>query len=97
MGRPEIALDAQQSAAGALGAALRRLRHAAGLTQTELAGLIGCDTSTVGQVERARFLPSAQLLETWEAHLQLQSTLVPLWERAVLETHRRRAVNGAHL
>jgi DNA-binding XRE family transcriptional regulator len=30
---------------------VRRLRVAAGLTQEELAGRMGCDTSTIGQIE----------------------------------------------
>lgn len=96
MGRPENMLANGGSPAGALGAAIRDLRHAAGLSQTELASLSGCVPATVGQVERGRFLPSAALLERWEAELTERGTLLELWERAVLGAHRARATNAGN-
>ncbi len=93
MGRPEKTLVDEESPAGALGAALRDLRHAAGLSQTELAALSGCAPATVGQVERARFLPSSQLVDAWVEQLPRSGRLWTLWEQAVIRSHRSRAAN----
>jgi DNA-binding XRE family transcriptional regulator len=55
-----------------LGAKLRRLRQAEGLSQTELARRAGVSRTTVGNVETARLWPSAATLQRREAVLHQQ-------------------------
>jgi transcriptional regulator with XRE-family HTH domain len=91
--RPEKQLTNEATAAGALGALLRNLRHSAGLSQTDLAQFSGCTPATVGQIERGRFLPSLELLIAFERHLGQSAGVAQLWEQAVLAAHEHRASN----
>lgn len=93
MARPEEALPGATSAATELGAELRRLRHARGLTQTAVADRLGCSPATIGQVERGRFKPSADLLEDWEIVLDARGQLTKAWQLAVIDSHSRRSRN----
>ena len=55
-------LDPAASLTACLGALLRRLRTAHGLTQSDLGRLAGYDGSYVGAVERAAVRPSRELV-----------------------------------
>ena len=94
MPRPEHQLPAATSAAQAFGTLLRAERRARGLTQTRLAEIAECSPATVGQLERARFLPSADLLAGLERALGGEGALEYLWTQAVLQSHAHRAPRG---
>ena len=50
------------------GEVLRRLRTNAGMTQLELAGVLGCSESTVGMYERGQREPAFEMLEKIAKH-----------------------------
>ena len=45
-----------------LGANVRKYRKIAGLTQEELAEIIGCSNSHIGQIENGRGVPSLDMM-----------------------------------
>lgn len=61
-GSPRKALDPTATPASRLATEVRRRRLALGLTQAELAELIGCGRSTFAQIEEAEDEPSFSLL-----------------------------------
>ncbi|MFD9909520.1 helix-turn-helix domain-containing protein [Streptomyces sp. NPDC059063] len=67
-------LDPSASPLDYYGFELRRLREAAGLKQTELAGCIFCTPSLVGQVETARKVPTRDFSERVDAALGTDGT-----------------------
>jgi tetratricopeptide (TPR) repeat protein len=75
-------LDPAASLSACLGALLRRLRAARGLTQAELGRLAGYDGSYVGAVERAAVRPSRDLVERCDHVLQADGALLSLWRLA---------------
>jgi hypothetical protein len=76
------ALDPAVSLSACLGALLRRLRTAHGLTQSGLGRLVGYDGSYVGAVERAAVRPSRDLVERCDQALQADGALLSLWRLA---------------
>ncbi|MEU3213847.1 helix-turn-helix transcriptional regulator [Nocardiopsis alba] len=78
----------------ALGAHLRRLREAAGLSGYRLSGV---DQSTVSRIENGRIRPShellTRLLDTYEADQEGREQAYLLWDQAQLplQTRRRQA------
>ena len=75
-------LDPAASLSACLGALLRRLRTAHGLTQSDLGRLAGYDGSYVGAVERAAVRPSHELVERCDHALQAGGALLSLWRLA---------------
>jgi tetratricopeptide (TPR) repeat protein len=75
-------LDPAASLSACLGALLRRLRTAHGLTQSDLGRLAGYDGSYVGAVERAAVRPSHELVERCDRALQAGGALLSLWRLA---------------
>jgi transcriptional regulator with XRE-family HTH domain len=75
-------LDPAASLSACLGALLRRLRTAHGLTQSDLGRLAGYDGSYVGAVERAAVRPSHELVERCDQALQAGGALLSLWRLA---------------
>jgi tetratricopeptide (TPR) repeat protein len=75
-------LDPAASLSACLGALLRRLRTAHGLTQSDLGRLAGYDGSYVGAVERAAVRPSHELVERCDHALQAGGALLALWRLA---------------
>jgi tetratricopeptide (TPR) repeat protein len=75
-------LDPAASLSACLGALLRRLRTAHGLTQSDLGRLAGYDGSYVGAVERAAVRPSHELVERCDHALQAGGALMALWRLA---------------
>jgi tetratricopeptide (TPR) repeat protein len=75
-------LDSAASLSACLGALLRRLRTAHGLTQSDLGRLAGFDGSYVGAVERAAVRPSRDLVERCDHALQAGGALLSLWRLA---------------
>ena len=90
MARPETPLIEASSGSARFGAVLRCLRTEAKMTQTALAILSNCSPATVSQVERARFLPSGELVDLWDLQLSPSRQLRQYWEKAVLEAHDKR-------
>ena len=72
---------APADAARDLSAALAALRHAAGLTQKELADLIGCSVTTVGHAETGRTWQSRRLWEHADKTLNAGGELLGLHDR----------------
>jgi tetratricopeptide (TPR) repeat protein len=75
-------LDPATSLSACLGALLRRLRTAHGLTQSDLGRLAGYDGSYVGAVERAAVRPSHELVDRCDHALQADGALLSLWRLA---------------
>jgi transcriptional regulator with XRE-family HTH domain len=75
-------LDPAASLSACLGALLRRLRTARGLTQAGLGRLAGYDGSYVGAVERAAVRPSHDLVERCDHALRADGALLSLWRLA---------------
>jgi tetratricopeptide (TPR) repeat protein len=75
-------LDPAASLSACLGALLRRLRTAHGLTQSGLGRLAGYDGSYVGAVERAAVRPSHDLVERCDHALRADGALLSLWRLA---------------
>jgi tetratricopeptide (TPR) repeat protein len=75
-------LDPAASLTACLGALLRRLRTAHGLTQSDLGRLAGYDGSYVGAVERAAVRPSRELVERCDHALRAGGALLSLWRLA---------------
>ena len=75
-------LDPAASLSACLGALLRRLRTAHGLTQSGLGRLAGYDGSYVGAVERAAVRPSHDRLERCDHALLAGGALLSLWRLA---------------
>jgi transcriptional regulator with XRE-family HTH domain len=78
-------LDPAASLSACLGALLRRLRAAHGLTQSDLGRRAGYDGSYVGAVERAAVHPSRELVERCDHALQAGGALLSLWRLADAE------------
>jgi hypothetical protein len=82
--RPRVAgprNSGQPAAARDLSAALAARRHAAGLTQKELADLIGCSVTTVGHAETARTWQSRRFWEHADKTLNAGGELLALHDR----------------
>jgi len=75
-------LDPAASLTACLGALLRRLRTAHGLTQSDLGRLAGYDGSYVGAVERAAVRPSREPVERCDHALRAGGALLSLWRLA---------------
>jgi transcriptional regulator with XRE-family HTH domain/tetratricopeptide (TPR) repeat protein len=64
LGRPPNPLDPATSRRAELGAEVRRLRAARGLSLDALAKLVGCSSSHLSEVENGRKLPSVGLIQS---------------------------------
>ena len=73
-GRPAAAADA----ASALSAALAARRHAAALTQTDLAAIVGRSVTTVGHAETGRIWQARQFWENCDKALDAHGALLRL-------------------
>src|SRR5437867_4210827 len=78
---------------------IRRLRRVAGLSQRELAGLIGYSAQYVSLAERPKQLPSADLVCALDSVLQAHGELGRLRDAAASEQRmqRRRATTEYRL
>ncbi|WP_219467135.1 helix-turn-helix domain-containing protein [Nonomuraea rhizosphaerae] len=74
--RPAKELDPEASAEARFGYELRRLRLAAGLTQSQLGDRIGFSANQVGSVERAVRTPTEVLAKRCEEKLGLEAGLL---------------------
>ncbi|OEU87644.1 XRE family transcriptional regulator [Streptomyces abyssalis] len=73
-------LDPGASPLNYLGAELRRLREAAGLTLEDLGGIVFCTGSLISQFETARKVPRPEFLERADVALGADGALLRLWE-----------------
>jgi transcriptional regulator with XRE-family HTH domain len=94
-GRPPNALDPDASHAARLGAEIRTLRQARGLTLEALGALIGFSAQHISEVERAKASVSEPFVAACDRALDARGALVALlppvlWERA-LQRHDRAA------
>ncbi len=89
-GRPLKVLDATTSPAASLADELRRRRRGAGLTQADLAELVGCGRTTVAQVELGDGEPSFSLLAACDVVLGAGGALVSLYPAVVVGAAIRR-------
>jgi tetratricopeptide (TPR) repeat protein len=83
MGRPPKPLDPASSGGALFGVELRRQRTTARLTLAALAFQVGCSGSHLGNVERARFVPSLDLVTGCDRVLQANGRLVELYRAVV--------------
>ncbi len=72
-------LDPTSSPWAPFGIQLRRSREAAGLTQAQLAKLVGFDHSYISYVELATRPPSAKFARLADLHLKTGGTLTLMW------------------
>ncbi|MFI0417191.1 Scr1 family TA system antitoxin-like transcriptional regulator [Spongiactinospora sp. 9N601] len=72
-------LDPTVGPAARFGAALRQYRIEAGLTQVQLADVVGYSKSRIGNVERGDENPTRQLVELCEKALGLDGELLAHW------------------
>src|SRR5512133_858326 len=70
LGRPPNPLDPATSRRAELGAEVRRLRAARGLSLDALAKLVGCSSSHLSEVENGRKLPSVRLIQNLDRVLK---------------------------
>jgi tetratricopeptide (TPR) repeat protein len=83
LARPPKPLDPASSGEALFGAELRRQRGAVRLTLAALASQVGCSGSHLGNVERARFVPSLDLVAGCDRALQANGRLVELYHAVV--------------
>jgi tetratricopeptide (TPR) repeat protein len=83
LARPPEPLDPASSGEALFGAELRRHRTAGRLTLAALASQVGCSGSHLGNVERARFVPSPDLVTGCDRALQANGRLVELYHAVV--------------
>jgi transcriptional regulator with XRE-family HTH domain len=97
LGRPPNPLDPATSRRADLGAEVRRLRAARGLSLDALAKLVGCSSSHLSEVENGRKLPSVGLIQNLDRVLETagEAGLVERFWGAVaeqtVERHDRQA------
>jgi transcriptional regulator with XRE-family HTH domain len=95
LGRPPNPLDPATSRRAELGAEVRRLRTARGLSLDALAKLVQCSSSHLSEVENGRKLPSVGLIQSLDRVLEAADGLVERFWDAVaeqtVERHDRQA------
>ncbi|MBV9022669.1 MAG: helix-turn-helix domain-containing protein [Streptomycetaceae bacterium] len=84
------------SAHAELGAALRSLRTARGLSQARLGALVHSSPDLVRRVETTERFPTRELIEACDRELQADGALTELW-RAADEERRRSSPAGARV
>jgi helix-turn-helix protein len=95
-GRPPAPLDPSASAAARLGAELRDLRTAHGLTLTGFGVRIGYSAQYVSQVEHARSAPSEAFVQACEDELGGDDALMRLLPAVILEQAQHRSAPSPH-
>jgi tetratricopeptide (TPR) repeat protein len=94
-GRPPKALDPSASAAAALGAELRRLRHGRSLTLVRLAEMTEYSPQHLGAIERGCAVPSETIVARADAALGACGGLLGLLPEVIREQAHIRHRNGA--
>lgn len=82
-GRPPHRVNPDASAIARLGAELRERRQSEGLTQAELAALIGFSIQHISEVELAKAPSSSAFIAECDRALKAQGALLELWSAAV--------------
>ncbi|MFJ2577408.1 helix-turn-helix domain-containing protein [Kitasatospora aureofaciens] len=75
-------IDPESGRWAPFGVQLRRSRRAAGLTQAQLAKIIGCNPSTISVAELAAKQVSRRFAEAADRALGLHGTLALMWQQA---------------
>jgi transcriptional regulator with XRE-family HTH domain len=94
-GRPPSPLEPSTSAAARLGAELRGLRAAHGLTLTGLSVRVGYSGQYISQVEHGRSVPSEAFVRVCDVKLGADGALMRLLPAVVLEQARHRSARVA--
>ncbi len=79
---PPIGTDVVTLTVEAVGTELRRLRKAAGLTQADVARIIGVSRANLTQWETGRYLPSVENARLLDDHFRAANALVQMVEAA---------------
>ncbi|MCA1678451.1 MAG: helix-turn-helix domain-containing protein, partial [Actinobacteria bacterium] len=94
-GRPPSPLDPSASAAARLGAELRGLRAAHGLTLAGLSVRVGYSGQYISQIEHGRTAPSEAFVQACDIELGADGALLELLPAVVLERARQRSADSA--
>jgi len=94
-GRPPAPLEPSASAAARLGARLRGLRAAHGLTLAGLSVRVGYSGQYISQVEHGRTTPSEAFVRACDVELGAEDALVQLLPTVILEQARHRSARSA--
>jgi transcriptional regulator with XRE-family HTH domain len=94
-GRPPAPLDPSASAAARLGADLRVLRAAHGLTLAGLSVRVGYSGQYISQVEHGRTTPSEAFVRACDVELGADGALVRLLPAVILEQAQNRSARSA--
>jgi transcriptional regulator with XRE-family HTH domain len=93
-GRPPAPLEPSASAAARLGAKLRRLRSARGLTLAELSVRVGYSGQFISQVEHGRSTASEAFVQACDMELGADGALLGLLPAVILEQARKRSARS---
>ena len=94
-GRPPSPLEPSASAGARLGAELRELRVAHGLTLAGLSVRVGYSAQYISQVEHGRTAPSEAFVQTCDVELGADGALFRLLPAVVLEQAQQRSARAA--
>jgi transcriptional regulator with XRE-family HTH domain len=94
-GRPPSPLEPSASAAARLGAELRGLRAASGLTLAGLAVRVGFSAQYISQVEHGRTAPCEAFVQACDVELDAEGALLRLLPAVILEQAQHRSARVA--